>query len=313
MRLLTYFFRLTTATLIVATLLIMGCATSKTKPLPESLSESDLYHMAKKALDSEKYSIAIKALNTLEARYPFGPFSQQTFLDLIYANYMDDKPEATRATVDRFIRLNPNHQKADYALYMKGLAANTISSGLLAQYLPLDYNKRDPGQIIDSFQDFAELLEKYPNSQYAPDARQRMIALRNRLAASELYAANYYLKRKAYIAAINRCWYILEHLPQTPQTSEALATMYEGYWRLNSDQAAKETLQTLKLNYPNHPSLDKSGNFIGYKVFDDVNPSLLSTLTFGLFDSKKTKQQEKPKKQKKQKTNHKHALNPTSP
>ena len=269
--------------LVFAAFILGGCASnSQDQALPESLSEAELYQMSSKALNDDRYLESIKSLRTLESRYPFGAFAEQAQLDIIYAYYKNGEPEAAKAAADRFIRLHPQHPDADYAYYMKGLASNTASMGLLERYLPLDQSRRDPGQSRLSFNDFAELLARYPDSPYAPDARQRMVALRNRLAEYEIHAANYYLKRKAYVAAINRGRYVVENMEQTTAVPEALAIMVEGYQHLQLPEPASEALAVLRLNFPDHPSLDSEGNFVGYKVFDDVDPSIWSTLTFGL-------------------------------
>ena len=269
--------------LVFAAFILAGCAaSSQDQALPESLSEAELYRMSSKALNDDRYLEAIKSLRTLESRYPFGAFAEQAQLDIIYAYFKNGEPEAAKAAADRFIRLHPQHPDADYAYYMKGLASNTASMGLLERYLPLDQSRRDPGQSRLSFNDFAELLARYPDSPYGPDARQRMVALRNRLAEYEIHAANYYLKRKAYVAAINRGRYVVENMEQTTAVPEALAIMVEGYQHLQLQEPASEALAVLRLNFPEHSSLDGEGNFVGYKVFDDVDPSIWSTLTFGL-------------------------------
>ena len=272
--------------MVFAAALLGGCASTEEKEqLSETLSEAKLYQMASNAIDSHRYSEAITSLRTLESRYPFGAFAEQAQLDIIYAYFNNSEPEAAKAASDRFIRLHPQHPDADYAYYMKGLASNTASVGILDRYLPIDQSRRDPGQARVSFDEFSELLSRFPDSKYAPDARQRMIALRNRLAQYEIHVANYYLKRKAYVAAIERGRYVVENMQKTPAVPEALAIMVEGYLHLQLPKPAGEALEVLKLNYPNHPSLDKQGNFIGYKVFDDVDPSIWSTLTFGLIGS----------------------------
>ena len=276
---------------LLITVFLAGCASKDAEQLPESWSEAELYQASNKALNGNRYSEAIKALRTLESRYPFGSFAEQAQLDLIFAYFKNGEPEASKAAADRFIRLHPQHKDADYAYYMKGLTSNTAALGFLERYLPMDLSRRDPGQARVSFSEFSELLSRYPDSQYAPDARQRMIELRNRLAQYEIHAANYYMKRKAYVAAVNRGRYVVENMQQTPSVAEALAIMVEGYQHLGLPEPAQEALKTLKLNFPNHDSLDKNGNFVGYQVFDDVDPSILSTLTFGLLGSSTPKPQ----------------------
>ncbi|MGB0360850.1 MAG: outer membrane protein assembly factor BamD [Endozoicomonas sp.] len=287
----TAFFRSIAVTL--AALILTGCASSGSsteEQLPESLSEADLYQVARKSIDDERYSEAVKSLRALESRYPFGAFSEQAQLDIIYTYFQSIEPEASKAAADRFIRLHPQHPDVDYAYYMKGLASHTASLGLLERYLPLDLTRRDPGDARVSFNEFSELLNRFPESKYAADARQRMVALRNRLAEYEVHAANFYLKRKEYVAAIKRGQYVVENMQKTPAVPEALSIMIEGYQHLALTQPASEALAVLKLNYPDHSSLDAQGNFIGYKVFDDVDPSIWSTLTFGLIGGSEKQQ-----------------------
>ncbi|WP_461537806.1 outer membrane protein assembly factor BamD [Spongorhabdus nitratireducens] len=268
------------------TLVLSGCSSSGKKDLSEydGLSEAELYSKAVKALDNKTYSKAVDALRQIESRYPFGPFAEQAQLNLIYAYYKNFEPEAARASAERFIRLHPQHPSVDYAYYMRGLASNTANLGLIERYIPIDLTKRDPGQARDSFNEFSELLRRYPDSRYAPDARQRMIALRNRLSWYEIHVATYYMKRKAYVAAINRGRYVVENMPETPAVPDALAIMVEGYQHLSLQEPADEALQVLRLNYPDHVTLDAQGNFVGYKVFSDVDPSIWNTMTFGLLD-----------------------------
>jgi len=155
-------------------------------------------------LEKNSYSAAISKLKALESRYPFGRYAEQAQLELIYAYYQNKEPEAVRATADRFIRLHPQHANVDYAYYMKGMASFDQDRGLLARFLPLDMSKRDPGAARDSYNEFAQLTNRYPNSRYAADAKQRMIYLRNLLAAYEVNVAHFYLKRQSYVAALNR-------------------------------------------------------------------------------------------------------------
>lgn len=270
------------------TVLLAACSSSEVK-VSEDLTEAQLYQQASNQLEDKNYSGAVDTLRALESRYPFGPFAEQAQLDLIFAYYKSMEPEAARASAERFIRLHPQNPNVDYAYYMRGLASNTADLGLIERYVPVDMSRRDPGQARQSFNQFAELLRRYPDSRYAPDARQRMIYLRNRLARGEIHAADYYMKRKAYVAAINRGRYVVEHLQGTPVVEEALGIMVEGYQHLGLNQPADDALLVLKTNFPKSKLLDADGNFIGHRVYSDVDPSLLSTFTFGLFGDNKPK------------------------
>ena len=270
--------------ILAMTVLLAACSSTDTK-VPENLTEAELYQQSTAALNDQLYSVAVDKLRALESRYPFGPFAEQAQLDLIYAYYMSTEPEASRASAERFIRLHPQHPNVDYAYYMRGLASNTADLGLLERYVPVDLSRRDPGQARQSFNEFAELLRRFPESRYAPDARQRMIYLRNRLAHYEMHAADYYLKRKAYVAAVNRGRYVVEHLQGTPVVEEALAVMIEGYQHLGLNKPAEEALLVLKTNFPESVLVSPEGEFVGHRIYNDVDPSLLSTVTFGLIGS----------------------------
>ncbi|MOA01159.1 Outer membrane protein assembly factor BamD precursor [compost metagenome] len=166
---------------------------------------------------------------------------------------------------------------------MKGMASFSQDRGLMARFLPLDMTKRDPGAARDSFNEFAQLVNRYPNSRYAPDAKARMIYLRNLLAAYEIHVANYYLKRQAYVAAANRGRYVVENFQETPAVGDGLAVMTEAYQRLGLDDLSASSLATLKLNYPEHPTLE-SGEFVPREEEADTR-SWLSKATLGLIDN----------------------------
>lgn len=247
--------------LLLIAILALTAACSSKEVLDENLSEAELYQQAQQDLDNGSYTSAVTKLKALESRYPFGRYAEQSQLELIYANYKNAEPEAARAAAERFIRLHPQHPNVDYAYYLKGLASFDQDRGIVARFLPLDMTKRDPGAARDSYNEFAQLTNRYPNSRYAPDAKQRMIYLRNLLAAYEIHVAHYYLTRHAYVAAANRGRYVVENFQETPSVGDGLAVMVEAYQRLTLDDLAATSLETLKLNYPDHPSLE-SGEFV---------------------------------------------------
>ncbi|MBA1275514.1 outer membrane protein assembly factor BamD [Stutzerimonas azotifigens] len=268
--------------LLLIAILALTAACSSNEPISENLSEAELYQRAQTDLDNRNYTSAINNLKALESRYPFGRFAEQAQLELIYANYRNQEPAAARAAAERFIRLHPQHPNVDYAYYLKGLASFDQDRGLLARFLPLDMTKRDPGAARDSFNEFAQLTARYPNSRYAPDAKARMIYLRNLLAANEIHVAHYYLKRQAYVAAANRGRYVVENFQETPSVSDGLAVMTEAYQRMGLDEPAASSLATLKLNYPDHPSL-RDGQFVPREREEDSR-SWLAKATLGLID-----------------------------
>ncbi|MET0379095.1 MAG: outer membrane protein assembly factor BamD [Spongiibacteraceae bacterium] len=267
--------------MVMAAALLAGCSSNDTK---ENMTEQQLYNEAEKYIKDEDFSQAVKNLQMIESRFPFGPYAEQAQLELIYAQYRAYQHEAAVASADRFIRLHPQHPNVDYAYYLKGLANYTQGAGILERFLPTDMTQRDPGKALQSFDDFRQLLLRFPDSPYAADARARMTFLRARLGRYEVNVANYYFRRKAYLAAANRGRYVVENYPQTEASGDALAVMVQAYQLLDLNDLANDSLVVLRNNYPQHPSLDESGNFIS-KFAVAQERSWTNKLSFGLLDA----------------------------
>jgi len=214
-----------------------------------------LYNEAKGALDAGYYSKAVQYYEFLETRFPFGVYGQQSLLDLAYAYYKTEKFDAAVSACDRFVRLYPQNPHADYAYYLRGLVNFGRGRGLTERFLPLDTSQRDTSSALQSFRDFSELVRKYPDSQYVPDAKKRMVYLRNLLAQHEVHVADYYMKRGAYVAAANRARFVVETYPRTPSVPDALVLMAKAYKVLEMEGLSSDALRVLQLNYPNHPGL----------------------------------------------------------
>ena len=237
--------------------------------------EQELYESALSAMESDNFALSIEKFQLLEARYPFGRYSEQAQLELIYAYHKNFEPEASRATADRFIRLNPNHENIDYALYLKGLTAFEKDRTFFEKYLPIDETQRDPGSALESFQSFHQLVSRFPNSEYAPDAQKRMTYLKNRLATYEMHVARYYVKREAWVAAANRGRYVLENYQEPPATPDALSVMVLAYNELGMTDLAADSQAVLDANFPGYQS----------NIELAKKESLLNSATFGLLGS----------------------------
>jgi outer membrane protein assembly factor BamD len=270
-----------TLIVVMAATLLVACSSNDKK---ENMTEQQLYTEAEKYIKDESFAEAVKNLQMIESRFPFGPYAEQAQLELIYAQYRNYQHEATVVSADRFIRLHPQHPNVDYAYYMKGLSNYTQGTGVLERFLPTDMTSRDPGKALQSFDDFRQLLVRFPDSSYAADARARMTYLRARLARYEINVANYYFRRKAYLAAANRGRYVVENYPQTEASGDALAVMVQAYQLLDMPDLAGDALAVLRTNYPQHPSLDEHGDFITKFSLTDQR-SLTNKLSLGLFDA----------------------------
>lgn len=234
--------------LALLSLLIASCAMfSDDDGKSEDWQAQRFYEEGKAALKTGDYQTAIKHFEDLESRFPFGPYAQQAQLELAYAYYKYEEPESAIAAADRFIKLYPRHEAVDYAYYLKGLA-RFPKPGALDKWFNIDGAERDPGSSEQAFQFLSELVERFPQSKYAPDSLQRMVFLRNYLARYELATARYYFKRGAYIAAANRAKHLLERYPQAEAVPSALEIMANAYDRLNMKDLAADARRVLDLN-----------------------------------------------------------------
>ncbi len=268
--------------LVFTLALLSGCSSDENFG---NSGEDFLYTEGVRSINISNWDRAITIFQQLEAQFPFGQYAEQSQLELIYAYYRNSEPEAARAAADRFIRLYPDSESLDYAYYMKGMAYYSEDSRIMGRYLPTDPSKRDPGKARESFADFAQLLNIYPNSDYAGDARARMVYLKNLLAAYEVHVAEFYIKRQAYLSSLNRARYVVENYQGAPAIPRALEIMIEMYLRLGLNDLADASLEILKLNYPDSPQLTPEGNFIVSAQITD--PDMLYSMTFGLLGSNK--------------------------
>ncbi|MGL6261564.1 outer membrane protein assembly factor BamD [Vibrio sp. WXL210] len=231
---------------LLATALLFGC--SSTEEIVPDVPPSELYAEAQTALQGGNWITAIEQLEALDSRYPFGAYSEQVQLDLIYAYYKNDDLPLGLATIERFMRLNPTHEKIDWVLYMRGLTHMAQDRNFMHDIFNVDRSDRDPEPVKAAFADFKRLLERYPNSQYGNDARQRMLALTNRLAEYDLATADFYLRREAWIAAINRAQELQRTYPDTKAARKSLRIQLQAYEQLGLQEPAQRTRELIELN-----------------------------------------------------------------
>jgi outer membrane protein assembly factor BamD len=212
-----------------------------------------LYGEAKDAMNSRDWQKAIKFLEKLEARFPYGRYAQQAQLDLGYAHYKYDERAAAIAAVERFIKLYPNHEALDYAYYLKGLINFTEDQGLFAILSDPDMAERDPRAAREAFAAFREVVTRFPDSRYAEDSAARMRYLVNSLARHEVHVARYYMKRSAYLAAANRAQRAVQDYPGAPAAEEALFIMMKAYEALGITDLRDDAERVMRLNFPDSP------------------------------------------------------------
>ncbi|MCK7459251.1 outer membrane protein assembly factor BamD [Idiomarina aminovorans] len=231
-------------------LMLAGCSSQSEQEQVAKTQIEAMYEQAQESIASGNLNLAKEQLSGLNKRYPFGPFALQIQLDLIYLHYKLDNTDEALAAIDRFISLNPNHKDVDYALYLRGLVNQRAEHNAIHDLAGVDRSDRDSSMAQEAFKDFAELVRKYPDSEYAADAKQRLIALKSRLAKKELAIAQYYMERQAYLAAANRARYILKHFSDTPEVENALAMMVESYEQLELPELREDAMKVLRTNFP---------------------------------------------------------------
>ena len=229
-------------------------------------SAQRLYGEAKDAMNNKDWQRAIRYLEKLEARYPYGRFAQQAQLEIAYANWKDGERASGVAAVERFIKMYPNHQNADYAWYLKGLINFNDQYGILATVATPDMSDRDPKSTRESFAAFKEVVTRFPDSRYAPDAAARMRYLVNALASHEVHVARYYMKRGAYLAAANRAQYAIAHYSEAPALEEAVFMLVLAYDRLGMNDLRDAADRVMRTNFPDSRYLKPGGERLAKDV-----------------------------------------------
>ena len=222
--------------------------------------EKIYYDQAQRRMASKNFIGAIESLEAIESRYPFGKYAEQAQIELIYAFFKNGEPEAAHSASEKFIRLYPRHPNIDYAYFMKGLSSYTSDNSFLVRLTDTDLSNRDISGAKESFSEMSEFLTRFPESQYAPYAKQRSIYLRNMIAKNELAAADYYLSINAYVASVRRAKYVIENIPNSSQTYRALKILETAYKALGYVELYEDVQNIINTNYPNREDETNEGN-----------------------------------------------------
>ena len=246
------------AAALSALLLVAGCASGPKADPTANWSAEQLFSTAKEDISDNNWTEARQHLTAVESRYPFGLYAQQALVDLIYVNWKDGENEQALAAADRFMQLYPDHPGTDYVLYLRGLINFSPAGALSTKISGQDPAERDPKGLRASYDAFAELVKRYPDSKYAKDARQRMTWLVNALAMNEVYVARYYYERGAYVAAANRAQSVITNYSGVPAAEPALVIMTMAYDKLGMTDLRDDAQRVLDKNFP-HSTLKKDG------------------------------------------------------
>jgi len=240
-------------------LLVAGCSSTADKDETAGWSAQRLYGEAKDEMNNRNWEKAIKLLEKLEARYPYGRFAQQAQLDVAYAYWKSGERASAIAAADRFIKLYPNHPNVDYAWYLKGLVNFNENQGIFSALDNPDMTERDPKGSHAAFESFKEVVTRFPESKYAQDSAARMRFLVNSLAQNEVHVARYYMKRGAFVAAANRAQYAVQNYPQAPAIEEAVFIMVKAYDALGMADLRDAADRVMRKNFPESKYLRPGG------------------------------------------------------
>jgi outer membrane protein assembly factor BamD len=259
---------------LCANLMLAGCATNNHGRI-QKLSRNPpgyLYQEGRRALRAHDYSAAVDDYEALTSRYPFTPEARQARLEIIYAYYKLDEKESARDAADTFIKENPSHPNIDYAYYIRGLVDFERTPYRIELWLGGDPEARPPQTARDAIDSLRTVVTKYPTSIYAPDARRRMIYLRNRLAEYDLRVADYYMRRGAWVAAAQRANQTIEQYDGAPEVEDALRILIVCYHKLDYTDLANNTLKVFQENFPGaSPELrDRKSNGLLHRAFSSL-------------------------------------------
>jgi outer membrane protein assembly factor BamD len=236
--------------LIIASLLLAGCNSTSKDEKYNAMSPNDIYSQGVKNVKRKNYELAIEDFEALESRYPFGEYADKAQLGAVYSYYLNEDFPSALPAVERFIRMYPRHPHVDYAYYMQGLIHFSEAMGFFSRYLPMEREDRDPTPAKKALGVFTMLTQQYPHSPYTNDAQQRIIYLRNLIAQNELVAARFYLRKGAYLAAVNRASFVVTNFDGSPSLAEALSIMVDAYREMGLNDLANDAQRILVLNYP---------------------------------------------------------------
>ncbi|MGN6513554.1 MAG: outer membrane protein assembly factor BamD [Lysobacteraceae bacterium] len=243
--------------LLVTILAAPGCAhfRNKKKEANEGVPVEQLYAKGHDLMVYGSWDAAATVYKRLVAQYPYGPYTEQALMETAYAQYKSGANDDAISTIDRFIRTYPTHRNIAYMYYLRGLVDASRDTVFMQRVWRLDASRRDLATPMQAYNDFKTVVERYPNSRYAADAREHMAGLRNMFARHELETGLYYLRRGAYVSAADRAKYLLETYPQSSWQNDAVALLAESYTRLGNKTLADDARRVLQQNDPNHPWL----------------------------------------------------------
>lgn len=260
--------------IFLISVLLSGCSMFKKEVVDPNASVEELYARAQESMENGNWGDAVERLRVLEAKYPYGVYAEQAQLDTIFAYNRNSEPGLAIAAADRFIKLHPTHESVDYAYYLKGVSSFEEDKSTIGHILGKDdLSDRDPQLTLDALNAFRDVYTLFPDSRYAPSARERVKYLTNTLARHEIAIATYYYTQGANVAVVNRAKGVIEDYSDTPAVEQALALLMRSYQKMGLEDLSRDSERVMALNFPDSPYLSRdvkiTGNWYSEDELDD--------------------------------------------
>ena len=218
---------------------LAGCAEDSQKIVPYE-PIADLYDAAYAEFEDKDYDKAAEKFLTVETQYPASPWSADALVMAAYSQYLDDDFAGAILTVDRFMRFHPGHSDVPYMLYLRGMC----------YYRQVSDVRREPGMSVYALQQFQQLVDRFPKSPYAKNAKNKIIILKNYIAGKIMYSARVDMRKENWASAITKLQSVVTDAQETVMTPEAMYRLTQAYNAIGFPEQANGYAEMLKLNFP---------------------------------------------------------------
>ena len=226
--------------ILITTSLLTACSGGEEIKLDRPLE--DIYQDAYKEFNKKHYDDAAELFQTAEAQYPSSPWSADALVMMAYSRYMDKDFAGSILAIDRYMRFHPGHQDAPYMMYLRGMC----------YYRQVSDVRRDPGMSAYAVQQFQQLVDRFPHSEYAENAKNKILILKNYIAGKVMYAAREDMQRENWASAITRLQSVVGTAQETVMTPEAMFRLTECYTAIGLPEQATGYAEMLRKNFPDN-------------------------------------------------------------
>ncbi len=223
--------------ILITTSLLTAC--SGGEEIKPDRPLEDIYQDAYKEFNKKHYDAAAELFQTAEAQYPSSPWSADALVMMAYSRYMDKDFAGSILAIDRYMRFHPGHQDAPYMMYLRGMC----------YYRQVSDVRRDPGMSAYALQQFQQLVDRFPHSEYAENAKNKILILKNYIAGKVMYAAREDMQRENWASAITRLQSVVGTAQETVMTPEAMFRLTECYTAIGLPEQANGYAEMLRKNF----------------------------------------------------------------